>query len=47
MAGFKKLMQILPKNSGRNASGVITTRHQGGRQKDFTDRLTGHVTSGI
>ena len=35
MAGFKKLMQILPKNSGRNASGVITTRHQGGRQKRF------------
>ena len=35
MAGFKRLMQILPKNSGRNASGVITTRHQGGRQKRF------------
>jgi len=35
MAGFKRLMQILPKNSGRNSSGVITTRHQGGRQKRF------------
>ena len=35
MTGFKGLMQILPKNSGRNATGVITTRHQGGRQKRF------------
>lgn len=31
----KKLLKILPKHSGRNASGKITVRHQGGRQKRF------------
>jgi len=30
-----KLKRILKKNSGRNASGQITVRHQGGRQKRF------------
>jgi large subunit ribosomal protein L2 len=29
----KRLVKILPKHSGRNASGKITTRHRGGRQK--------------
>jgi len=29
----KSLTKILPKHSGRNASGKITVRHQGGRQK--------------
>jgi large subunit ribosomal protein L2 len=32
---FKKLRRILPKNSGRNATGKITTRHQGARQTRF------------
>ncbi|MDP2951137.1 MAG: 50S ribosomal protein L2 [bacterium] len=31
----KSLMTILKKNSGRNNSGRITTRHQGGRVKRF------------
>jgi len=31
----KRLIQILPKHSGRNNQGRITTRHQGGRQKRF------------
>jgi large subunit ribosomal protein L2 len=31
----KRLLTILPKNSGRNNQGRITTRHQGGRQKRF------------
>ncbi len=31
----KRLTRILKKNSGRNSSGVVTTRHQGGRQKRF------------
>ncbi|MFC1711978.1 50S ribosomal protein L2 [Patescibacteria group bacterium] len=31
----KKLTSILPKHSGRNVSGKITTRHQGGRQKRY------------
>ncbi len=31
----KRLIRILKKNSGRNSSGVVTTRHQGGRQKRF------------
>ncbi len=31
----KKLRKILPKRAGRNASGKITTRHRGGRQKRF------------
>jgi len=32
---MKKLKTILPKKSGRDASGKITVRHQGGRQKRF------------
>jgi len=31
----KKLIKILAKHSGRNVSGKITTRHQGGRQKRY------------
>jgi large subunit ribosomal protein L2 len=31
----KRLTEILPKHSGRNNQGRITTRHQGGRQKRF------------
>ncbi len=31
----KRLITILAKNSGRNARGVVTTRHQGGRHKRF------------
>lgn len=31
----KGLSSILPKNSGRNAAGKVTTRHQGGREKRF------------
>ena len=31
----KGLVSILPKRSGRNASGKVTTRHQGGREKRF------------
>jgi large subunit ribosomal protein L2 len=31
----KSLTIILPKNSGRNNSGTITVRHQGGRNKRF------------
>lgn len=31
----KKLRKILKKQSGRNANGKVTTRHQGGRQKRF------------
>jgi len=30
-----RLLKILPKKSGRNASGKITVRHRGGRQKRF------------
>lgn len=33
--GAKKLRKILAKHSGRNSSGKITMRHQGGRQKRF------------
>ncbi len=29
------LVRILPKNSGRNSTGKVTTRHQGGREKRF------------
>ncbi len=29
----KSLVSILPKNSGRNATGKVTTRHQGSREK--------------
>lgn len=32
---IKRLIRILPKNSGRNASGKVTVRHQGGRQKRY------------
>lgn len=32
---IKSLTSILSKNSGRNATGVVTTRHQGGRHKRF------------
>lgn len=35
----KKLKQINPKSSGRNFSGKITVRHQGGRQKRFLRHL--------
>jgi large subunit ribosomal protein L2 len=35
----KKLKRILKKHSGRNVSGRITTRHQGGRQKRFLRSL--------
>lgn len=31
----KRLRKILPKHAGRNASGKITVRHRGGRQKRF------------
>ena len=31
----KKLLRILKKHSGRNATGKITVRHRGGRQKRF------------
>ncbi|MEK7154567.1 MAG: 50S ribosomal protein L2 [Patescibacteria group bacterium] len=31
----KKLTWILAKNSGRNATGIVTTHHQGGRHKRF------------
>jgi large subunit ribosomal protein L2 len=31
----RRLLKILPKKSGRNASGKITVRHRGGRQKRF------------
>lgn len=32
---IKSLSKILPKNSGRNNTGKITARHQGGREKRF------------
>ena len=32
---MKKLKTILPKKSGRGASGRVTVRHQGGRQKRY------------
>lgn len=31
----KSLIKILPKNSGRNNTGKITARHQGGREKRY------------
>ena len=31
----KKLLKILPKKSGRNTTGKVTVRHQGGREKRF------------
>ena len=35
----KQLRRILPKRSGRNASGRITVRHQGGRQKRYLRQI--------
>ena len=35
----KALRRILPKHSGRNVSGRVTTRHQGGRQKRFLRKI--------
>ncbi len=35
----KKLLEILPKRSGRNNAGKITVRHQGGRQKRFLRKI--------
>src|SRR5512138_3651560 len=32
---LKRLTKLNPKSSGRNSSGKITVRHQGGRQKRF------------
>jgi large subunit ribosomal protein L2 len=32
---MKQLLSILPKKSGRNATGQVTVRHQGGRHKRF------------
>lgn len=32
---LKALTKILPKNSGRNSTGKITSRHQGGREKRY------------
>lgn len=31
----RKMMWILPKNSGRNSTGKVTVRHQGGRHKRY------------
>jgi len=36
---MKKLKRILPKKSGRGASGRITVRHRGGRQKRFLRKI--------
>ncbi len=36
---MKKLKTILPKNSGRDASGRVSVRHQGGRQKRFLRKI--------
>lgn len=35
----KSLIEILPKHSGRNAQGRITTRHQGGRNKRYYRKI--------
>ena len=35
----KSLIEILPKHSGRNNQGRITTRHQGGRNKRFYRKI--------
>lgn len=35
----KRLLEILPKKSGRNNTGRITVRHQGGRQKRFWRKI--------
>lgn len=45
----KSLLKVLPKNSGRNNTGHVTVRHQGGRQKryyreiDFRRNKTGVI----
>jgi ribosomal protein L2 len=41
----KTLKSINPKSSGRNNSGKITVRHQGGRQNASFDTSTGKETS--
>lgn len=35
----KSLMTILPKKSGRNNTGQVTARHQGGREKRFLRKI--------
>lgn len=35
----KRLTRILPKRAGRNSSGRITVRHQGGREKRFYRKI--------
>src|SRR3989337_4192410 len=35
----KRLIEILPKHSGRNAQGRLTVRHQGGRQKRYYRKI--------
>lgn len=35
----KQLRRILPKNSGRNNTGRVTVRHQGGRQKRYLRQI--------
>ncbi len=35
----KSLIEILPKHSGRNHHGHLTTRHQGGRQKRYYRKI--------
>lgn len=35
----KNLMKILPKQSGRNNTGKVTARHQGGREKRFLRKI--------
>ncbi len=35
----ESLIELLPKNSGRNATGKITVRHQGGRNKRMYRRI--------
>lgn len=35
----EKLLKILPKKSGRNNTGRVTIRHQGGREKRFLRRV--------
>ncbi len=36
---LKKLISILPKQSGRNSTGKITTRHQGKREKRYLRQI--------
>jgi large subunit ribosomal protein L2 len=35
----RRLLSVLPKNSGRNNQGRVTTRHQGGRRKRFLRQI--------